>query len=109
MILSTYPKAQSLRPIVDEGFLLDYSTNEYEYHVFNKTTSCVEIEIDVIFDEFDGSKKIKSMKRLRNEKPPHRAIKRLAIGEVRSREAQNQNKDEDPQVQILYDSVFHNG
>jgi hypothetical protein len=55
--LSTYSKTQSLRRSkVDEGLLLGYGTNEHGYPVFDKTISCVEIEIHMTLDESDSSK-----------------------------------------------------
>jgi hypothetical protein len=40
---------------VDEGFLLGYASNAHGYHVFNKTSRCVEVVGDVTFDESNGS------------------------------------------------------
>jgi hypothetical protein len=37
--------------------MLGYGTNEHGYHVFNKTTSLIEIAVDVTFDETNGSQK----------------------------------------------------
>jgi len=55
-ILNKKSKISKFAPKVDEGFLLGYATNEHAYRVFNKTTGCVEITIDVTFDESNGSK-----------------------------------------------------
>jgi hypothetical protein len=54
-ILNKKTKGSKFAPKVDEGFLLGYDTNEHAYRVFNKTTSCVEIMVDVTFDEPNGS------------------------------------------------------
>jgi hypothetical protein len=54
-ILNKKTKSSRFAPKVDEGFLFGYGTNEHAYHVFNKTTSCVEIMVDVTFDESNGS------------------------------------------------------
>jgi hypothetical protein len=54
-ILNKKIKSSKFAPKVDEGFLLGYGTNEHAYHVFNKITDCVEVTIDVTFDESNGS------------------------------------------------------
>jgi hypothetical protein len=56
-ILDKKPKASKFASKVDEGFLIGYGTNEHAYHVFNKTTGCVETTIDVKFDESNGSQR----------------------------------------------------
>jgi hypothetical protein len=42
-------------PKVVEGFLLGYGSNTKAYKVFNKSTRCVEVSCDVVFDETNGS------------------------------------------------------
>ena len=54
-ILNKKTKTSKFAPKVDEGFLLGYGTNEHAYRVFNKTTDCVEVMVDVKFDESNGS------------------------------------------------------
>jgi hypothetical protein len=54
-ILNKKTKSSKFASKVDEGFLLGYGTNEHAYHVFNKTTSCVEVMVDITFDESNGS------------------------------------------------------
>jgi hypothetical protein len=54
-ILNKKPKISKFAPIVDEGFLLGYGSNEHAYRVFNKTSGRVEIAVDVTFDESNGS------------------------------------------------------
>jgi hypothetical protein len=75
---------------VDVGFLLGYASNAHGYCVFNNTTNLVEIAIDVTFDESNGSQGHISSDIAGNEKSPCDAIKKLAIGEVRPKE-----KDDD--------------
>jgi hypothetical protein len=75
---------------VDEGFLLGYASNAHGYRVFNNTTGLVEIAIDVTFVESNGSQGHISSDIAGNEKSPCEAIKKLAIGEVRPQE-----KDDD--------------
>jgi hypothetical protein len=75
---------------VDEGFLLGYASNAHGYRVFNNTTGLVEIAIDVTFNESNGSQGHVSKDIAGNEIPPNEAIKKLAIGEVKPQE-----KDDD--------------
>jgi hypothetical protein len=53
--LNKKTKSSKFAPEVYEGFLLGYGTNEHAYCVFNKTTGCVEVKIDLTFDESNGS------------------------------------------------------
>jgi hypothetical protein len=76
---------------VDEGFLLGYASNAHKYRVFDNTIDLVEIAIDVTFDESNGSQGHVSNDIAGNEEPPCEAIKKLAIGEVRPQE---KNDDE---------------
>jgi hypothetical protein len=70
--------------------LLGYASNAHGYRVFNNTTGLVEIAIDVTFDESNGSQGHVSNDIAGNEIPPNEAIKKLAIGEVKPQE-----KDDD--------------
>jgi transposase InsO family protein len=54
-ILNKKTKSSKFAPKADEGFLLGYGTNEHAYRVFNKTSECVEVIVDVKFDESNGS------------------------------------------------------
>ena len=94
-ILNKKPKSSKFSPKVDEGFFFGYGTNEHAYHIFNKTTGCVETSVDVTFDETNGSQVEQVNPNLvEEEEPPFQAIKKMAIGEVRPREAQAQEQDE---------------
>ena len=86
-ILNKKPKTSKFAPKVDEGFLLDYGSNEHAYHVFNKTSGRVEIAVDVIFDESNGSQvgQVDSSI-IGKEDPPYEAIKQLDIGDIRPQE-----------------------
>jgi hypothetical protein len=42
-------------PKVVAGFLLGYDSNIRAYRVFNKSTGCVEVSCDVVFDETNDS------------------------------------------------------
>ena len=80
--------------------MLGYGTNEHGYRVFNKTTGLIEITIDVTFDETDGSQKEQvNVEIVDNEEAPHKAIKKLAIGEVKPIE----DEDDDNIVHVDLD------
>jgi hypothetical protein len=89
-ILNKKFKSSKFAPRVDKGFLLGYASNTHGYRVFNNTTGLVEIAIDVTFDESNGSQGHVSKDIAGNEIPPNEAIKKLAIGEVKPQE-----KDDD--------------
>jgi transposase InsO family protein len=89
-ILNEKAKGSKFAPKVDEGFLLGYASNAHGYRVFNNTTSVVEIAVDVTFDESNGSQGHVANELTGNEVPPCEPIMKLAIGEVRPQE-----KDED--------------
>ena len=78
------PKNSKFARKVDEGFLLDYGSNEHAYRVFNKTSGRFEIAVDVTFDESNGShvEQVDSSV-VGKEDPPCEAIKQLAIGDIR--------------------------
>jgi hypothetical protein len=46
-------------PKVVEGFLLGYDSNKKEYNVFNKSSALFEFTSDVVFDESNGSPRVK--------------------------------------------------
>ena len=85
-ILNKKVKSSKFAPRVDEGFLLGYASNAHGYRVFNNTTGLVEIVIDMTFDETNGSQGHVSSGTAGNEELPCEAIKKLAIGEVRPQE-----------------------
>ena len=88
--------------------MLGYGTNEYGYRVFNKTTGLIEITVDVTFDETDGSQKEQvNVEFVDNEEALQKAIKKLAIDEVKPIEAQDEDKDEDTIVYIDHDPTTH--
>jgi hypothetical protein len=89
-ILNKKAKSSKFAHKVDEGFLPCYPSNAHGYHVLNSSTGLVEIAIDVMFDESNGSQGHVSSDVAGNERPPCEAIKKLAIGEVKPLE-----KDDD--------------
>jgi hypothetical protein len=77
-ILNKKTKSSKFAPKVDEFFLLGYGTNEHAYRVFNKTTGCLEITVDVTFDESNGSQVEQVDKNLIDEEePPIQSIMRM--------------------------------
>jgi len=106
LILNKKSKSSKFAPKVDEGFLLGYGTNEHGYRVFNKTTGNVEIAVDVTFDETDSSQREQvNVEIVGKEEAPHQAIKKLAIGDVKPIESQDE--DEDTIVPLHHDSTTH--
>jgi hypothetical protein len=89
---------------VDEGFLLDYASNVHGYRIFNNTTGLVEIAVDMTFDEFNSSQGHISSDIVGNENLPCEAIKKLAIGEVRPQE-----KDDDERRIWMTNRVIDGG
>jgi hypothetical protein len=90
-ILNKKTKSSKFAPKVDEDFLLGYGTNKHAYHVFNKTTSCVEVMVDATFDESDSSRVGKIDKNLVDEEEPlSQSIMRMGLGEVRPHEVEAQ-------------------
>jgi hypothetical protein len=83
-ILNKKPKTSKFAPKIDEVFLLGYGSNEHAYRVFNKTSSRVEIAVDVTFDESNGSQ-VEQVHAgvVGKEDIPCEAIKQLAIGDIR--------------------------
>jgi len=84
--------------------MLGYGTNKHGYRVFNKTTGLIEIAVDVIFDETNGSQKEQvNVEIVGNEEAPHKAIKKLAIGEIKP----IKDDDEENVVHIYHDPTIH--
>jgi hypothetical protein len=103
-ILNKKSKSSKFAPKVDEGFILGYATNEHGYRVFNKTTGLIEITVDMTFDETDGSQKEQvNVEIVGKEEAPHQAIKKLAIGEIKPVE----DEDEDHVVDVDHDPTIH--
>ena len=92
-ILSKKYKTSKFAPKVDEGFLLGYASNAHGYRVFNKTSGCVEIACDVTFDESNGSQGEQIDDVVGLEEPSSKAIKKLAIGEIKPQEQEDQDED----------------
>jgi hypothetical protein len=63
---------------------------------YSKTTGCVEVMVNITFDEFNGSKVEQVDKNLVDEEElPSLSIMRMGLGEVRPREVQAQTPVEE--------------
>jgi hypothetical protein len=94
-ILNKKPKNSKVAPKVDEGFLLGYALNAHGYHIFNKTSGCVEVACDMTFDESNGSQREQVDSAVGIEESPSKAIKKLATSEIKSQEQGDQDDDDD--------------
>jgi hypothetical protein len=97
-ILNKKPKNSKFASKVDEGFLLSYASNAHGYHVFKKTSSCVEVTCDVTFDECNGSQGEQDDIVVGMEEPSSKAIKKLANGEIKPQE----QVDQDDDVELMF-------
>jgi hypothetical protein len=93
-ILNKKPKNSKFPPKFDEGFLLGYASNAHGYHVFNKTSGCVEVACDMIFHESNGSQGEQVDDVVGMEESPSKAIKKLATGEIKPQEQEDQDDDD---------------
>ena len=75
-------------------FFLGYASNAHGYRVFNKTSGCVEIACDVTFDESNGSQGEQVDDVVGLEESSSKAIKKLAIGEIKPQEQEDQDEDQ---------------
>jgi hypothetical protein len=91
-ILNKKLKSSKFTPKVDEGIFLGYASNAHGYRVLNKTTGCVEVTCDLTFDESNGSE-VEQVDELCVGKdiPAEKAIKKMAIGEVKPQEEDNED------------------
>jgi hypothetical protein len=95
-ILNNKTKSSKFAPKVDEGFLLGYGTNEHTYHVFNKTTGCVDATVDVTFDEPNSFQvELVDNNLVDEEQPPSLSIMRIGLGEMMPCEVQTQTPVEE--------------
>jgi hypothetical protein len=80
-------------PKAVEGFLLGYDSNTKAYRVFNKSSGLVEVSSDVVFDETNGSPREKvDLDDVDEEEIPTAVIRKMAIGDVRPQELQEQDQ-----------------
>jgi hypothetical protein len=77
--------------------LLGYDSNSHAYHVFNKDSGCVEITCDTVFDETNGSQEEQvHLDLVDDEEAPCDALQRMAIGNVRPQDPNEQLEDHSP-------------
>jgi hypothetical protein len=95
-VLNKKPKSSKFAPKVDEGIFLGYASNAHGYRVLNKTSGCVEVMCDLMFDESSGSQ-VEQVDELCvvKEVPAEKVIKKMAIGEVKPQE----EDDEDCEIE----------
>jgi transposase InsO family protein len=80
-------------PKVVEGFLLGYDSNTKAYRVFNKSSGLVEVSSDVVFDETNGSPREQfDLDDIDEDEVPTAAMRKMAIGDVRPQEPQEQDQ-----------------
>ena len=83
-------KNSKFAPKTVEGFLLSYDSNTRAYRIFNKTTGCVEVSCDVVFDETNGSQVDQvDLDELDDEEAPVDALRNMSIGDVHPNEPRN--------------------
>jgi hypothetical protein len=100
-ILNKKPKNSKFAPKIDEDFFLGYASNAHGYRVFNKTSGCVEVSCDVIFDESNGSQGEQVDGVVGMEESPSKAIKKLATGEIKPQERGDQDDDDGDDMLML--------
>jgi hypothetical protein len=77
--------------------LLGYDSNSHTYRVFNVTTGCVETTCDAVFDETNCSqKKQVDIDLVDDEEAPFDALQRMAIGDVRPQDPNDQPQEHSP-------------
>jgi hypothetical protein len=84
-VLLKRSKSSKFAPKVYEGIMVDYDSNSYAYHVFNKDSDCVETTCVAVFDETNDLDDVD------DEYAPCDALRNMAHGDVRPQEA---NKDQ---------------
>jgi hypothetical protein len=96
-VLHKRSKSSKFAPKVYEGFLLGYDSNSLVYHVFNVTTGCVDTICDAVFDETNGSQKEQvDLDLVDDEDAPCDALQRMAIGDVRPQDPNDQPQEQSP-------------
>jgi hypothetical protein len=95
-IINKKPKIYKFTPKIDEGIFLGYASNAHGYHALNKTTGCVEVTCDLMFDESNGSQ-VEQVDALcvGKDVPAEKAITKMSIGEVKPQE----EDDEDSEIE----------
>jgi hypothetical protein len=95
-ILNKKPKSSKFASKVDEGIFLGYASNAQGYHVLNKTTGCVEVMCNLMFDESNGSQEEQVDELcVGKDVPAEKAIRKMDIEEIKPQE----EDDEDCEIE----------
>jgi hypothetical protein len=86
----------------DKGFLLGYSLNSKAYHVYNQSSSLVEENYDVEFDETNGSQEEQENLDDVGNEGLRIAMKNMTIGDVKPKD--EDDDDLSPLFQVLSSS-----
>jgi hypothetical protein len=96
-VLYKRSKSSKFASKVYEGFLLDYDSNSRAYRVFIVTTGCVETMCDAVLDETNASQKEQvDLDLVDDEETPCDALQRMAIGDVRPQDPNDQPQEQTP-------------
>jgi hypothetical protein len=88
-ILVKRSRNSKFAPKAIEGFLLGYDSNTKAYRVFNKSSSLVEVNSDVVFYGTNGSPREQvDLDDIDEDEVPTTAIRTMTIGDVRPQEPQ---------------------
>jgi hypothetical protein len=88
-------------PKVVEGFLLGYDSNKKEYNVFNKSSALFEFTSDVVFDESNGSPRVKvDLDDVDENEVPTAAIRDMRPQEQKEQDQPSSSTMRKPQVKV---------
>jgi hypothetical protein len=74
--------------------LLGYDSNSRAYHVFDMNSDCIETTCYAVFDETNGSQKEQvDLDLIDDEEAPCDALQRMAIGDVRPQDPNDQPQE----------------
>jgi hypothetical protein len=87
-VLLKRSKSSKFASKVYEAFMLGYDSNSRVYHIFNKDSGCVETTCDAVFVETNVSEVEQyDLDDVDDEEAPCDALRKMAIGDVRPQEA----------------------
>jgi hypothetical protein len=96
-VLHKRSKSYNFAPKDYEGFLLGYDSNSRVYHIFNVATDYVETTCDAVLDETNGFQKEQvDLDLVDDEEAPCDALQRMAIGDVRPQDPNDQSQEHSP-------------
>jgi hypothetical protein len=98
-VLLKRSKSSKFAPKVYEGFMLGYDSNSHVYLVFNKDSSVIETMCDAVFDDTNDSQVVQyHIDDVDDEEDPCNALRKMAIGDVRPQEA---NEDQPSSNEVV--------